>query len=85
MLALCYMEIRYYKTALRVLDQVAKVDPLNPDAMRYRLYIAQQRRDGVQDASLSDIQDLSRDLYVQQALPKPGGFLPRCYSPGWGL
>lgn len=71
MLALCYMEIRYYKTALRVLDQVAKVDPLNPDAMRYRLYIAQQRRDGVQDASLSDIQDLSRDLYVQQALPKP--------------
>lgn len=71
LLALCYMENQHYKTALRVLDQVAKVDPLNPDAMRYRLYIAQQRQEGTQDASLSDIQDLSRDLYVQQALPEP--------------
>ena len=71
LLALCYMERQHYKTALRVLDQVAKVDPLNPDAMRYRLYIARQLQEGVQDASLSEIQDLSRDLYVQQALPEP--------------
>lgn len=71
LLALCYMETQHYKTALRVLDQVAKVDPLNPEAMRYRLYIAQQRKDGMQDAALSEIQDLSRDIYVQQALPEP--------------
>ena len=71
LLALCYMENQHYKTALRILDQVAKVDPLNPDAMRYRLIIAQQMQEGTQDASVSDIQDLSRDLYVQQALPEP--------------
>ncbi len=70
-LALCYIENKHFKTALRVLDQVAKVDPLNPDAMRYRLYIAQQMQEGTQDASISDIQDLSSDLYVQQALPEP--------------
>lgn len=70
-LALCYIENKHFKTALRVLDQVAKVDPLNPDAMRYRLYIAQQMQEGTQDASVTDIQDLSRDLYVQQALPEP--------------
>ena len=71
LLALCYMETQHYKTALRMLDQVAKVDPLNPDAMRYRLYIAQQRSEGVEEDTLDDIQDLSRDLYVQQALPEP--------------
>lgn len=70
-LSLCYIENRHFKTALRVLDQVAKVDPLNPDAMRYRLYIARQLQEGTQDASVSDIQDLSQDLYVQQALPEP--------------
>ncbi len=70
-LALCYIENQHFKTALRVLDQVAKVDPLNPDAMRYRLYIAQQMQEGTQDVSISDIQDLSQDLYVQQALPEP--------------
>lgn len=71
LLAMCYIETQHYKTALRALDQVAKVDPLNPDAMRYRLYIARQRREGVPDAGLGEIQDLSRDLYVQQALPEP--------------
>ena len=70
-LSLCYIENKHFKTALRVLDEVAKVDPLNPDAMRYRLYIARQLQDGTQDASVSDIQDLSQDLYVQQALPEP--------------
>lgn len=70
-LALCYIENKHFKTALRVLDQVAKVDPLNPDAMRYRLYIARQMKEGTEDASISDIQDLSNDLYVQQALPDP--------------
>lgn len=71
LLALCYMETQHYKTALRALDQVAKVDPLNPEAMRYRLYIARQRKEGVPDAGMGEIQDLSRDLYVQQALPEP--------------
>lgn len=70
-LSLCYIEERHFKTALRVLDQVAKVDPLNPDAMRYRLYIARQLQEGTEDAGVSDIQDLSQDLYVQQALPDP--------------
>ena len=70
-LSLCYIENKHFKTALRVLDQVAKVDPLNPDAMRYRLYIARQLQEGTEDASVSDIQDLSQDLYVQQALPEP--------------
>lgn len=70
-LSLCYIENKHFKTALRVLDQVAKVDPLNPDAMRYRLYIARQLQEGTEDASVSDIQDLSEDLYVQQALPTP--------------
>ena len=70
-LSLCYIENKHFKTALRVLDQVAKVDPLNPDAMRYRLYIARQLQEGTEDAGVSDIQDLSQDLYVQQALPDP--------------
>ena len=70
-LSLCYIENRHFKTALRVLDQVAKVDPLNPDAMRYRLYIARQLQEGTEDASVRDIQDLSQDLYVQQALAEP--------------
>lgn len=71
LLALCYIKQQHYKTAQRVLDQLAKVDPLNSDAMRYRLYIAEQRRSGSEDASRYDIPDLSRDLYVQQALPEP--------------
>lgn len=71
LLALCNIEIQHYKTALRVLDQVAKIDPLNPEAMRYRLYIAQRRKEGLQDAASGEIQDLSRDIYVQQALPEP--------------
>ena len=37
-----------------MLDQVAKVDPLNPDAMRYRLYIARQLQEGTEDAGVSE-------------------------------
>ena len=70
LLSLLYIEGQSYKAALAVLDQVAKVDPLNPEAMRYRLQIAQAQKEGRDDLSL-DIQDLSRDIYVQMSLPEP--------------
>lgn len=71
LLALCLIETGQFKSALPVLDKVCETDPLNPDAVRYRLLIARSRREGVRDASLEEIPDLSRDLYVQQALPEP--------------
>ena len=70
LLSLLYIEEQSYKAALAVLDQVAKVDPLNPEAMRYRLQISQAQKEGRDDLSL-DIQDLSRDIYVQMSLPEP--------------
>lgn len=70
LLSLVYMETEAYKMALAVLDEVAKIDPLNPDAMKYRLYIAAQQKGGAEDLSVS-IRDLSNDIYVQNALPEP--------------
>lgn len=70
LLSLVYMETEAYKMALAVLDEVAKIDPLNPDAMKYRLYIAAQQKGGAEDLSIS-IRDLSNDIYVQNALPEP--------------
>lgn len=70
LLSLVYMETEAYKMALSVLDEVAKIDPLNPDAMKYRLYIAAQQKGGAEDLSVS-IRDLSNDIYVQNALPEP--------------
>lgn len=70
LLSLVYMETKAYKMALAVLDEVAKIDPLNSDAMKYRLYIATQQKGGAEDLS-SSIRDLSNDIYVQNALPEP--------------
>lgn len=70
LLALIYIETNAYTLALSTLDQVAKIDPLNPTAMQYRLYIAAQQKGGAEDLSVS-IRDLSNDIYVQNALPEP--------------
>lgn len=70
LLSVIYIETKSYRAALSVLDEVAKVDPLNPEAMRYRLHIAAQQKEGAADLS-DEIRDLSRDLYVQQSLPEP--------------
>lgn len=67
-LALCYMEKRHYKTALGMLEQVMKTEPLNPDAKRYWAYIQRQLEKGAEDESVSEIQDLSQEFYVQQSL-----------------
>lgn len=67
-LALCYMQKRHYKTALSVLEQVLKLEPLNPDAKRYWAYIQRQLDKGFEDESVSEIQDLSQELSVQQNL-----------------
>lgn len=71
-LLLCaiYMETSAYQAALGVLDEVAKIDPLNPDAMKYRLHIAAQQKEGAEDMTVN-IRDLSNDLFVQNALPEP--------------
>lgn len=71
LLALCYIENQHFKTALRVLDQVLKLEPLNPEASRYRSYIARKMKEGALDAGSSDIQDLSSNLYIQQSLTEP--------------
>lgn len=70
LLALCYIETNAYKAALSSLDQVAKIDPLNPDAMHYRLYISQQREEGTEDVTV-DIKDVTRDVALQKALSTP--------------
>ena len=67
-LALCYMEKRHYKTALDVLEQVLKLEPLNPDAKRYWVYIQRQLEKGFEDESVTEIQDLSQEAYVLQSL-----------------
>lgn len=67
-LALCYMQKRHYKTALDVLEKVLKLEPLNPDAKRYWVYIQRQLDKGLEDESVSEIQDLSQELSVQQTL-----------------
>ena len=70
LLAVLCIQAQQFDEALKVLDLTAKIDPLNPEAMRYRLYVAQQKKEGVEDESVN-IRDLSRDLYVQQSLPEP--------------
>ncbi|MBQ7016990.1 MAG: tetratricopeptide repeat protein [Firmicutes bacterium] len=67
-LALCYMEKRHYKTAQDILEQVLRLEPLNPDAKRYWAYIQRQLDKGFEDESISEIQDLSQKLYVQKNL-----------------
>lgn len=70
LLTVCLIETKSYKAASQALDHVAKIDPLNPEAMRYRLYVKQQRKEGSEDMTV-EVQDLSLDLYVQQSLPEP--------------
>lgn len=70
LLALLYLEKEAYKDALTQLDMAAEVDPLNPVIMRYRLMIAERQKSRARDLSTS-IRDLSRDIYVQMALPEP--------------
>ncbi len=70
LLALCYIETNAYKAALSSLDAVAKIDPLNPDAVHYRLYIAQQKEEGIEDVTV-DIRDVSKDAAVQRKLVTP--------------
>ncbi|MBR4887679.1 MAG: tetratricopeptide repeat protein [Clostridia bacterium] len=67
-LALCYMEQHHFKTALSVLETVLKLEALNPDAKRYRAYIAKQLEHGIEDESVSEIQDLSQEFLAQQTL-----------------
>ena len=51
-----------------MLEKVLKLEPLNPDAKRYWAYIQRQLDKGLEDESVSEIQDLSQELSVQQTL-----------------
>lgn len=70
LLSLIYMEKQENRRAMQVLDQVAKIDPLNPEAMRYRLYLAQAQTES-DSADIDSIRRVTKDLSVQQALPEP--------------
>ncbi|MCF0135955.1 MAG: hypothetical protein HUJ69_05985 [Lachnospiraceae bacterium] len=70
LLCVLYLQTEAYSSARMVLDHIAKVDPLNPEAMKYRLHLAALQKEGNEDQSVN-IRDLSNDIFVQSALPEP--------------
>ena len=69
--ALCYIETKNLKRAKAALDKAEKIDAGNAVALRYRQVIREMLAEGQEDAESMEIQDLTRDLYVQKTLATP--------------
>ena len=71
LMALCYMETKNFRKAKAALDKVEKLDVNNAVVLGYRTAIREMQAEGQEDAGDHEIQDLTRDLYVQRNLATP--------------